>query len=148
MKQTHEFMKLAIETAAQSGNDIPVGAVIVRNGAILALAHNEKEAKNNPLLHAEMVAISLACEKLQTWRLDECEMFVTLEPCPMCAWGIIQSRIKKLTFGAHDALYGAFGSAIDLRAQANSKLIVQGGICEEECAKMISEYMNTVRGAQ
>ncbi len=138
-------MQIAIEAAENSGSDIPVGAVIVHDNEVIAAAHNEKEAKNNPLLHAEMLAIERACLKLETWRLDECEMYVTLEPCPMCAWAIIQSRLKKVTFGAYDPLYGALGSALDLRKQANSKLSVKGGICEEKCAKLLSSYMDKVR---
>lgn len=139
------FMNEAIKVANQSLIDVPIGALIVRNGEILAYAHNEKELKNNSTLHAEMVAIQRAQELLGKWRLDDCELFVTLEPCPMCAWAIIQARLKTVYFGASDVLYGAFGGALDLRKIANSNLVVVCGIKEKECSELLCNYMKKIR---
>ena len=95
--------------------------------------------------HAEISAIRKAERVLNNWRLDDCEMYVTLEPCPMCAWAILQSRIKTLYFGSFDKNYGAFGSAMDLRKYTNSKLKVYGGIKEEECDKILEEFFKKIR---
>lgn len=138
-------MKRAIELAKQAGNEIPVGAVIVKEGEIVASAFNQKEAINDVTAHAEILVIREAEQKLGRWRLDDCEMYVTLEPCPMCAWAIINSRLKTLYFGSFDTNYGAFGSKIDLRKIANSKLKVFGGIMEDECDKILKEYFKNLR---
>ena len=109
-----KFMHMAIEIAKNSGEDLPIGAVLVKNNEVIAQAHNEKELQKQIAKHAEMIVIEQACKKLNTWRLDECSLYVTLEPCPMCAWAILQSRIKNVYFGAYDNLYGAFGSKLNL----------------------------------
>ena len=145
MYDNEYYMKYAIEAAKTSGEDLPVGAVIVRQNEIIASAHNEKEAKNNSILHAEINALQIAQKKLGTWRLNDCIMYVTLEPCPMCAWAVIQSRINTLYFGAYDLKYGALGSMLDLRQIANSNLIVKGGICEQECSDLLKKYMSEMR---
>jgi len=139
-----DFMKLAIEEAKKSGTDVPVGAVIVKNGDIIASSHNEKEQKQDSILHAEMVAIKDASKKLQNWRLEGCEIYVTLEPCPMCAWAIIQARIPKVYFGSYDALYGALGSRIDLRELCNN-IEVKGGILEQECNEILKDFFGKLR---
>ena len=139
------FMKKAIELAKQVEKDVPVSAVIVKNGEIIAFAQNERELDNDVTSHAEILAIRKAEKVLNNWRLDDCEMYVTLEPCPMCAWTIIQARIKTVYFGSFDKNYGAFGSAIDLREHANSKLKVYGGIMEEECDKILEEFFKKIR---
>lgn len=139
------LMSEAIKIAHKSGADVPVGAIIVKDGRIIASAHNEREKNNDITAHAEIVAIKQAAETLNNWRLEECELYVTLEPCPMCAWAILQSRIKTVYFGSYDTQYGAFGSALDLRNQTNSKLKVYGGILEEECDKMLEEFWKTKR---
>lgn len=136
----HKFMNLAISEAQKSQKDVPVGAVIVKNNEIISFAHNEKELKNDVCAHAEILAIKLASEKLKNWRLNGCELYVTLEPCPMCASAIINSRIDTVYFGAYDNLYGALGSSIDLRKTYNSKLKVYGGIKEEECSVLLKEF--------
>ena len=104
-----KFMKLAIKEAKKAFdlNEIPVGAIIVRNNEIIAKAYNLKEQKQNPLLHAEIIAINEACSLVNNWRLTDCDMYVTLEPCVMCAGAILNARIKNLYFGAYDFKYGA-----------------------------------------
>ncbi len=114
-------MEKAIELAKQVEKDVPVSAIIVKDGEIISFAQNEREIDNDVTSHAEISAIRKAERVLNNWRLDDCEMYVTLEPCPMCAWAILQSRIKTLYFGSFDKNYGAFGSAMDLRKYTNSK---------------------------
>ena len=139
------MMELALEQAKLSGADIPVGAIIVRDGQVISSACNRKEQTNDVTAHAEVVAIKQAAQNLGNWRLDECEMYVTLEPCPMCAWAIIQSRIKTVYFGSYDVNYGALGSKIDLRNLLNSPLKVYGGIMESECDKLLKDYFAKLR---
>lgn len=138
-------MKRAIELAKSANSEIPVGAVIVKDGRVIASACNQKENWNDVTAHAEIIAVRDAEKLLGQWRLDDCEMYVTLEPCPMCAWAIINSRIKTVYFGSYDPKYGALGSCIDLRKIANSKLKVYGGIMEEECDKILKEYFKGMR---
>ena len=109
-----EFMKEAIKLAKNSDKDIPIGAVIVKDGKIISKAVNEREKKKDATAHAEIIAIRRANNKLKNWRLNGCEIYVTLEPCPMCASAIIQARIDKVYFGAYDVLNGAFGSKSDM----------------------------------
>lgn len=134
------FMQSAIDMAMKSGADVPVGALVVKDGEIISSAHNEREKNNDISAHAEILAIKSAEQKLKNWRLDECELYVTLEPCPMCAWAILQSRIKAVYFGSFDKQYGALGSALDLRREANSSLKIYGGIMEKECDNIIKEF--------
>ena len=138
-------MKRAIEVAKQAGLEIPVGAIIVKDGEVIASAYNRKEELNDVTAHAEILAIREASKKLGRWRLDDSEMYVTLEPCPMCAWAIVNSRIKTVYFGSYDVNYGALGSSIDVRKLANSKMKVYGGIMEEECDKILNEYFKELR---
>lgn len=138
-------MKRAIDLAKKSNGEIPVGAIIVKDNEIIAETYNQKEVLNDVTAHAEILAIREAEQKLGRWRLNDCEMYVTLEPCPMCAWAIINSRIKTVYFGAYDHNYGALGSAIDLRKFANSKLKVYGGIMEKECSKILDNFFETTR---
>ena len=143
-----EFMQSAVEIAQKSGADVPVGALIVKNGEVIAAACNEKEKTNDPTAHAEILAIRQAALKLGNWRLDDCELYVTLEPCPMCAWAILQSRIKTVYSGSFDKQYGALGSVMDLRQignGANSKLKVYSGILEKECDNVIKEFWSNRR---
>lgn len=135
-----KFMQLALNVAENSGEDVPVGALIVKNGEIIASAHNEKEKNNDATAHAEIIVIKKASKALKNWRLDDCELYVTLEPCPMCAWAILQSRIKTVYFGSYDKQYGALGSVLDLRKQANSNLQVYGGILEEKCDNIVNSF--------
>lgn len=141
-----EFMKLAIEQAQKADGDIPVGAVLVKDGKVIASAFNTREKDNDITSHAEVIAIRKAEQILGNWRLDGCELYVTLEPCPMCGWAILQSRIKSVYFGSYDTNYGAFSSRIDLRTiMIGSKLNVYGGIMEEECDALLAEFFKTLR---
>lgn len=144
-KINNNFMKTAINLALASGEDIPVGAVLVKDGKIIAEACNKKEALQIPTKHAEILVIEEACQKLNNWRLEDCSLYVTLEPCPMCAWAILQARIKNIYFGSYDSLYGAFGSKIDLRNLLNSKTNVKGGILEQECDNILNRYFEEMR---
>ena len=143
-------MSRAIELATESANEgeVPVGAVIVRNGEIIAEGRNMREAKQNALSHAEIEAINNACKKIGSWRLDECEMYVTLEPCPMCAGAIINSRIKTLVFGAFDSKMGSIDSVINLCDYPyNHKVEVYGGIMEDECLSVLKTFFEDLRKA-
>ena len=141
----NEFMQKAIEIAKASGADVPIGAIIVKDGEIIASACNEREKNNDPTGHAEIIALRAAALELNNWRLDGCELYVTLEPCPMCAWAIIQSRVKAVYFGSFDSQYGALDSVLDLRKTADSKLKVYGGILEKECDNVINTFWETQR---
>ena len=138
-------MKRAVELAKKSKGEIPVGALIIKDGEVIAETFNQKETTNDVTAHAEILAIRGAEQKLGRWRLDDCEMYVTLEPCPMCAWAIVSARIKVVYFGSYDKNYGALGSVIDVRKLANSKMKVYGGIMEEECDKILKEYFFNMR---
>lgn len=145
------FMKIAIEEAkkAYDINEIPVGAVIVKDNKILARTHNLKEKNKNPLHHAEILAIENACSLLESWRLNECDMYVTLEPCVMCAGAILNSRIKNLYFGAYDFKLGACFSNDNIfkTNKALCHTTVYGGIMEEECKKIISDFFKNSRNS-
>ena len=143
-----KFMKLALDEAkiAFSKGEVPVGAVIVKNGEVIASCHNLREQKQNALSHAEMEVINLACEKLGSWRLDDCELYVTLEPCPMCTGAIINARIKTVIFGAYDSKMGCMDSVINLCDYPfNHKVEVYGGIMEEECLLVLQDFFKNLR---
>lgn len=139
------YMQKCIEIAKESKGDIPVGCLIVYKNEIIASAFNKREALNRVSAHAEILALEEAAKKLDNWRLLECDMYVTLEPCPMCAWAILNSRVKNLYFGAHDTKYGAFGGALNLANFHTFKTNVFSGIMEEECAKLLQDYFKNVR---
>lgn len=141
-----EYMNLAIEEALKADGDIPVGAVIVKDGKVIASGFNTKEKDNDITSHAEILAIRKAAKSLNNWRLDGCDIYVTLEPCPMCGWAIIQSRFKNLYFGSYDLNYGAFSSKFDLRnLLPATKLNVYGGINEEECDEILKNFFVNLR---
>ncbi len=145
-----KFMLEAIKEAkiAARGGEVPVGAVIVKDGEIIAKGRNEREKKQNALSHAEIEAINNACKKLGSWRLDGCEMYVTLEPCPMCAGAIINSRIKTLVFGAYDSKMGSIDSVVNLCDYPyNHKVEVYGGICEDDCLSVLKQFFEELRKA-
>lgn len=141
-------MNLAIEQAKISASEleVPVGAVIVRNGEVVSVGRNRREIGKNALAHAEIEAIDLACKKLGGWRLWECEMFVTLEPCPMCTGAIINSRIRRLVFGASDYKAGSCGSVVNLfDLPYNHKPEVVSGFMQEECSALLTEFFADLR---
>ena len=140
----NEFMQKAIEQAMQAKNDIPVGAVIVKGGKIIASAFNTKEKDNDVTSHAEIIALKRASKVLNNWRLEGCDLYVTLEPCPMCAWAIMQSRIKNVYFGSYDSKYGAF-SLLKLDKYSEYKPKIYGGICEKECDELLADFFNSIR---
>lgn len=143
-----EIMKTALSLADEAAKDdeVPVGAVIVKDGEIVSVGRNRREKGKNALCHAEIEAINSACEKLGGWRLWQCEMFVTLEPCPMCSGAIINSRIKKVTFGAYDKKAGCCGSVVNIfDLPFNHKPEIVGGFMEEDCAARLSEFFKKLR---
>jgi tRNA(adenine34) deaminase len=142
------FMREALKQAkkAYDEGEVPVGAVIVRNGIILARGRNKREKNKNSLHHAELLAIDKACKRLGGWRLFDCEMYVTLEPCPMCAGAIINSRIKKVFIGALDEKSGAVSSVISLfDLPFNHKPEIEMGLLQEESKKMLSDFFKELR---
>ena len=141
----YKFMDLAIEEAKKSGEDIPVGCVIVKNEVAVASASNRREKDNDPTAHAEIVALKKVSFESGNWRLTDCDLYVTLEPCPMCAWAIINSGIKNVYFGAYDLNYGAFGSKINLLELSRSKTKVFGGIREFEAKKLLNDFFQKMR---
>lgn len=141
----NKFMSEAISEALKVEKDIPIAALIVKNNEIIASATNKREEKNQTIAHAEILAINEANEKLNSWRLDDCDIYITLEPCPMCAWAIINARFKNVYFGSYDTKYGAFGSAINLAKLANSKINIKGGILENNCNNLLKNYFEKLR---
>jgi len=143
------FMKEALKEArkAYDINEVPVGCVIVYDGQIIGRGHNRRTVENNPLKHAEIIAINEACAFIGDWRLEECYIYVTVEPCPMCAGAILQARMKALYFGAWNKKAGACGSVVDIinEDKFNHKVEVEAGIMQEECAKMMSNFFAKLR---
>jgi len=141
-------MLRALELAklCEEEGEVPVGAVIVKDGNIIAEGRNRRESGKNALYHAEIEAIDNACKKLGGWRLSGCDLYVTLEPCPMCAGAIINSRIKTVYFGAYDSKAGSFGSVEDFsRLRYNHKPEIIGGVMENECEKLLTEFFKKIR---
>ena len=131
---------------AYDENEVPVGAVIVKKGEIISRGRNMREKKQNALSHAEIEAINNACKKLGRWQLDDCEMYVTLEPCPMCTGAIINARIKTVIFGAYDLKAGCMDSVIDLcNYPFNHKPEIYGGICENKCSEILALFFENLR---
>ncbi len=145
MNYLNEALKEARK--AYEKNEVPVGAVIVKNGKIISRAYNLKETKHLAIAHAEILAIEKACKKIQNWRLEDCEMYVTLEPCSMCAGALIQSRIKKVYIGTMDYKTGACGSVLNLLSdyKFNHSVEVETGVLAEECEKMLKEFFKSLR---
>ena len=144
-----KYMKKAIEQAKKAYDklEVPVGAVIVKDGKIIAKAFNQKETKYDTTKHAEILAIQKASKKLKSWRLLDCEMYVTLEPCPMCAGAIIQSRINKVYYGVADEKTGAVGSKLNLFKdfKFNHKVEFENSILEKECKKLLQNFFKELR---
>lgn len=144
-----KFMKEALKEAfkAYKKDEVPVGAIIVKNDKIIARAYNLKETKKDTICHAEILAIKKASKKLQSWRLEDCEMYVTLEPCSMCAGALIQSRIKKVYIGTMDYKTGACGSVLNLFEdyKFNHKVECETGILKKECEKILQDFFKELR---
>ena len=149
MEQKEYYMKQALKEAnkAYKKLEVPVGAVIVKDGKIIARAHNQKETKTDTTKHAEILAIQKASKKLESWRLIDCEMYVTLEPCSMCAGAIINSRIKKVYIGAMDEKTGAVGSVLNLFEDYtfNHKVEAETGVMEKECQETLKKFFKELR---
>ncbi len=142
MREALKEAKKALEI-----EEVPVGAVIVKDGKIIARAHNTKETKKDATCHAEILAIKKACKKLESWRLLDCDMYVTLEPCSMCAGALINSRIKRLYIGTDDNKTGACGSVLNLLEdyKFNHKIEIHKYILKEECEKELKEFFKFLR---
>lgn len=143
-----EMMRLALREAKKAAEEgeVPVGAVLVQDGRVIAVGHNRREAGKNALAHAEIEAIDMACKALGGWRLPRCTLYVTLEPCPMCAGAIINSRIERVVFGAADTKAGSCGSVVNLfDLPYNHKPDLVGGVLEEECAALLSAFFQRLR---
>lgn len=141
-------MQKALELAKESAKqgEVPVGAVVVKDNEIVGMGQNRREYGKNALYHAEIEAINNACKNLGGWRLWQCDLYVTLEPCPMCAGAIINSRIKNVYFGAYDNKAGSFGSIVDFNSiPYNHKPNIYAGIMEEECSALLKEFFKNLR---
>ena len=142
-------MKKALAQAqlAASKDEVPIGCVIIYKDKILSRAYNQREKKQSSLAHAEILAIEKACKKLGSWRLEDCTLYVTLEPCPMCTGAIIQSRIPRVVFGAYDPKGGCMGSCTNLLEVKgfNHYPTIEGGILQEECASLLKAFFRQKR---
>ena len=147
-----DFMEIALKEAslAFEEGEIPVGAVIVKDGQVIARAHNQRERENNPLYHAEILAIDRASKHLNSWRLDDCDLYVTLEPCIMCISACIQSRLRNIYFGAYDEKGGAVCSIANIPdiPRLNHNVFCRGGIMEEECSKVLRDFFKNLRNKE
>lgn len=145
---SEKYMSAALEMAREAFDDgeVPVGAVIVRNGEIISRGRNRREKAKSALLHAEIDAIDKACKALGGWRLWNCELYVTLEPCPMCAGAVINAHIPKVYFGAYDLKNGSCGTVTDLfKLPYSFKPECEGGIMQEECSKILTDFFKRLR---
>ena len=144
-----DYMRLALTQAeaAAAADEVPVGAVIVRDRQVLAIAHNERESLRDPTAHAEMIAITQAAAALRSWRLDDCTLYVTLEPCPMCAGAIVQARIPRVVYGAADPKAGAVRSLFRLidDPRLNHRAEIIEGVLAEPCGRVLTEFFQRRR---
>lgn len=148
MNEKEKFMLLAIKEAkkAKLKDEVPIGAVIIKDGKVISRGYNLRESRQNSLKHAEIIAIDKACKKLGNFRLEDCELYVTVEPCLMCAGAIVQSRIKKVYFGTRDEKYGAVTSvanAFDIKS--NHSVEFEEGIYKSECEKLMKDFFKELR---
>ena len=148
MGNDEQYMRLALEQAQEAAEhgDVPVGAVVVRGDEVIACAHNRREVDRSAVAHAELLAIEQACRVLGTWRLSDCTLYVTLEPCPMCAGTIVNARVGRVVYGAKDAKAGAMGSVLNINAYPlNHKPRFEYGILAQECAAVLKEFFEAKR---
>ena len=148
-EEDRHYMNAAIEEAkkAESIMEVPIGAVIVQDGEIIAKGHNLRETEQRSIAHAELLAIDEACRKMGTWRLETATLYVTLEPCPMCAGAIVLSRVKRVVFGAYDPKGGCAGTLMNLLEEEkfNHQAEVEGGVLEEECGQLLTNFFRKIR---
>lgn len=144
-----QYMKMAIDEAriAYNEDEVPIGAVIIKDGVVISKAHNLREGLKDPTAHAEILAIKGAAKALGGWRLEGCDLYVTIEPCPMCAGAIVLARIRRLIYGAPDPKAGACGSVMDVIAnpKLNHKVEVVQGVMIQECSRIIKDYFRSKR---
>jgi len=145
-----QWMREAMEEArkAEAIKEVPIGAVIVKDGVVVGRGHNLRETLHDPTAHAELIAIKEASERLGAWRLSGCTLYVTLEPCPMCAGAIVQARLQKVVFGAPDPKAGCAGTLLNLLQEPrfNHEAEVVGGVLQEECGGMLTQFFRKLRG--
>ncbi|MCZ0756996.1 tRNA adenosine(34) deaminase TadA [Anoxybacillus sp. J5B_2022] len=143
------YMRLAMEEAkkAEKMGEVPIGAIIVKDGEVIARAHNLRETTQRAVAHAEVLAIDQACQRIGSWRLEDMTLYVTLEPCAMCAGAIVLSRIKRVVFGASDPKGGCVGTLMNLLQEKrfNHQAEVVSGVLQEECSQMLSEFFRQLR---
>ena len=142
------FMEMAMSEAkkAYAIGEVPVGAVIVKDDEIIATGYNQRETSHHVIHHAEMIAIDEACRKLESWRLDECTLYVTLEPCAMCSGTMIQARLKRLVYGTAEPKFGAHQSILNLfEYDFNHKVEVESGVCADEASQMMKAFFKELR---
>ena len=148
-KEDRQFMKLAIEQAkvAEENDDVPIGAVIVHNSKIIGKAYNQREQLQDPTAHAEIIALTQAAAAIGSWRLEGCRMYVTLEPCPMCAGALVLSRMDRLIFGCNDSKAGACRSLYNIvqDERLNHRLEVTSGVLREECSRLLQDFFQKRR---
>lgn len=144
-----KWMKEAIKQAKKAAqkDEVPIGCVIVKDDQIIARAYNKREMKQCSTAHAEILAIEKACKKLGSWRLEDCDLYVTLEPCPMCSGAIIQSRIRNVIFGAYDPKGGCMGSNMNINDVRgfNHYPDIEGGLLQDECSRLLKEFFKAKR---
>jgi len=144
-----KYMRLAIDEALKAKDklEVPIGAIIVQNDEVIASAYNLRETEQRSVAHAELLAIDEACKKLGTWRLENATLYVTLEPCPMCAGAIVLSRVKRVVFGAYDPKGGCAGTLLNLLEfeKFNHQAEVVGGMLEEECGSLLTTFFRELR---
>ena len=149
MLNDEKYMRLAIDEALKAKDklEVPIGAVIVQNDEVIAAAYNLRETEQRSVAHAELLAIDEACKKLGTWRLEDATLYVTLEPCPMCAGAIVLSRVKRVVFGAYDPKGGCAGTLLNLLEfeKFNHQAQVVGGMLEEECGSLLTTFFRELR---
>lgn len=152
MEQHIHWMKEAIQEAHRAGAllEVPIGAIVVRNGEIIGRGYNLRETSQDPTAHAEMIAIRQASEHLEAWRLLECQLYVTLEPCPMCAGAIVQSRIPQVIYGTTDPKAGCAGTLMNLLQEErfNHRVDVIHGVLQEECAALLTNFFRKLRSKE
>ncbi len=149
MDLEEKYIGMALKEAkkAYDKEEVPIGAIIVKDGKVISKAHNLRESKNDALAHAELLAIEKACKKLGSWRLSGCEMYVTCEPCPMCAGALLNSRLKKVVFGARDEKSGAVVSKIHMLDEeyCNHRVEYRESVLGDECEKIIKDFFRDLR---